>query len=150
MQRRAESLLIDCNVIIGVYDNHIKIDEVTEHNLVVTSGRNLVRDLLNSSGPSFITRLAVGTNNTAVSSTQTALLAEVFRDQITQRITSDGLLRLKYFLASTSVNGNTLREAGLFNASSGGVMFARVTHGDIVKTSSISLTYDWSINIGAS
>lgn len=56
-----------------------------------------------------------------------------------------------YYLGSGSANGNTLGEAGLFNAASGGTMFARVKLSPtIVKTSSIAVTFTWTINLGAS
>ena len=150
MPKLAEQIALTGNVVITVNDvaTGKMIARMKRKNLVVLAGRNLVRDLLN--GPTqYVTHLAVGTSATAISSTQTALVAEVFRDQITQRITSDGQLRLKYYLSSTSANGNTLQEAGLFNAASAGTMFARVATVAIAKTASITITYDWSINIGA-
>jgi len=53
-------------------------------------------------------------------------------------------------LPSTAANGVTLQEAGLHTASTGGVMFARVTYAGIAKSASISVTYDWTTTIGAS
>ena len=62
-----------------------------------------------------------------------------------------GILPVKYYLATVSANGNTLAEAGLLNASSGGTLFSRVVLAStIVKTTSITVTFQWDFTITAS
>ena len=119
-------------------------------NLVVDSGLNLIRDRLAGTSALFPTHLAVGTGSTAASAAQTTLVTEVFRDALTSTTTASKAVTFKYYLASGSANGNTIREIGLFTASSGGTMVARaVLASPIVKTSSVTATFTWTLNLSA-
>lgn len=145
-----ERSLISANVAIEVHDaltgELLQFEE--EHNLVVLSGRNLIRDVLNGAGgPYVLTHLAVGTGQDEVLWSDTGLGNEVFRDVLTKHTPDSGKLDVQYYLPSSSGNGNDLYEAGLFTSASGGTMFARVKHGKVAKTASITATYSWSINI---
>ncbi len=122
---------------------------VEQKNLVVTAGKNLVRDFLAGDSVAGITHLAVGTGNTAAAAADTELDTEVEREPITAVSKNSGQLVVTYFLATGVANGNTLREAGLFNDGSAGTMFSRaVLASDIVKTSSVSATFTWTITVG--
>lgn len=149
----AETINLAANVLVEVHDAETGavLDRQRIHNLVVNAGLNLIRDLLDGDAVAGITHFAVGTGTTAVSATQTALVTQVLRDAVTSRTSNAQQLVVGYYLASGSANGNTLWEAGLFNAASGGTMFARVKlASSIVKTASIAVTFTWTINLGAS
>ncbi len=120
------------------------------HNLVTLAGRNLARDLLVGDATATLTHFALGTGTTSVVAGDTALETEVYRDVITQTSTSDGEVEVKQYLSSTEANGSSLSEAGLLTASTGGVLFARVTYTPIAKTSSIAVSFTWTVTIGAS
>lgn len=122
-----------------------------EHkNLVVSGGLNLIRDLLDGDSVAGLTHFAVGTGTTAVASSQTTLGNQVFRDTVTQRTSNAQQLVVSYYLASGSANSSTLSEAGLFNAASGGTMFARVLLSPVInKTAAVAVTFNWTINLGA-
>ncbi len=115
-------------------------------NKIVTTGLDLVRDLLinTSAAP---THIAVGTDSMAPAAGNTALVTEVFRNLITRRTASPQKATFQLFLDTGDANGNTLKEAGIFNRSSGGTMLSRVTYADIVKTSGITATLTWDITI---
>lgn len=122
-----------------------------ESNLVVNAGLTLVRDLLDSTiaAPTPPTHLAFGTDATAAAGTQTALVAEVFRDALTSRVRTGLTITFKHFLSSSQANGNTLREWGLFNAAAAGTMFSRAVFGSpIIKTTSITVTSQWTVTVG--
>ena len=144
---------LDSNVQIDVHSAHdgrfLFGDRV--HNLVVTSGRNLIRDLLSGASTDELTHFGVGTSSTAVAAGDTDLGAIIGagRDVLTDINSASGQLTVKYYLNSSTGNGSTLREAGIFNASSGGALFARAVHSAIVKTSSVTVTYSWLITISA-
>lgn len=134
------------NVTIAACDiNGNLLCEYKEHNMAVTSGRNLIRDLLNNSTSSGLTHFAIGTSTTAVTSTQTTLGTQVFIDTITQTIADTAKLTVKYFLGTANANGSTLSEAGIFNSSAAGTMYSRVTHTGIVKDASTTVTYTWEL-----
>jgi hypothetical protein len=133
------------NVVIEVRDRRGRcLRRERRTNLVTTAGLNLLRDLLDASqGP--ITHFAVGTSGTAPASGNTALGAEVYRNVVSQRDKpANGQIVHRCFVPTTAANGSTLREAGLFNAASGGSLFSRIVYSDIVKTNSISVTITWT------
>ncbi len=127
---------------------------ITVGNLIVTDGRNIFRDLLLGSLPTVAagtaSHFAVGTDNTPVTAADVALAAEVFRASMTATSTGVAQARLKFFLSSGQANGNTLVEAGLLNDPTAGTLIGRIVHDAIVKTDSIQVTYNWTIDITAS
>ena len=124
------------------------IDTIEIDNLIVTTGLNLVRDLMAGDSVNAFTHFAVGTGTTAVDVGDTALETEVHRDVITQFVDTSGQLDVKYYLSSLQANGNTLSEAGILNAASTGTLFNHVLLSPtIAKSAAISVTFTWSITI---
>ena len=117
----------------------------SRHNLVVSAGLNLLRDLIYGDAAT-LSHGAVGTDATSPAAAQVALGAEVFRDQISQRTKQTASLIIKFVVGSQQANGQTLREAGLFNAISGGTMYARVTPDPVSKTDAILVVYTWTLS----
>ena len=146
------TVALDCNLRVEVRDaaTDALIAEELLHNLVVNAGLNLIRDLLDGDAVAGLTHFAVGTGTTAVAASQTALVTETFRAAVTSRTSSAESLSVKYYLPSGSANGGTLAEVGLFNAASSGTMFARAKLAStIAKTSSVTVTFTWAINLAA-
>jgi hypothetical protein len=122
------------------------------HNLAVDVGLNLIRDFMNGDAVTGLNggRFALGTSSTLEAPTDTALGMEVFRDQFTKITKLDKGLEIKYFLSSTSANGNAIAEAGLFgNGATGtagsGTMYARVTFPAEDKTNAEAWTFTWTL-----
>lgn len=150
--RTRDALDLTYNVTIEVRDaaSGRLLRRERRHNLVTLAGRNLIRDFLNGTASSgTISHLAVGAGTTAPTANDVALGAEVFRDVVTKRTPDAGKLQVQYYLASTAANGNSLTEAMLTTAASGGICFARVTFQAIAKTASITVTFSWDINVNA-
>lgn len=143
---------LKANLKIEIFDVKTKelLREINKKNLVTSSGRDIVRDLLNEVTDTGLTHIAIGTDSTAVVTGDTALGVEVYRNSITKRQSSPQSLILSLYVPSTAANGSTITEAGIFNAASAGNLFARAVHAGIAKTSSIALFYTWTINVGAS
>lgn len=121
------------------------------HNLTPTGGRNLLIDCLAYDGigiaPLGLTHIALGTGSTAPTNNDTALAAELLRDVVTGRTKNSLKLTLKYYLPANQGNGNTIREAGLFNAATLGTLYARyVLSNPVVKTSSIAVVFAWELS----
>jgi len=114
------------------------------HNTVVDTGLELIGDVMLglSLAPMYI---AVGTDNTAVTTSDTALGTEVFRNVITRRNGATGQRMIyQLYLDTDDANGYTLREGGIFVASSGGVMLSRVLLSPtITKTVAVTATLTW-------
>lgn len=150
-----DGLALRANVRIEVRD--AQTDALLEwravHNLVVDAGIGQILDRIfndTTTGPKFITHFAVGTSNAAVTSGQTALTAETFRDALTQVTRLNAVLTVRQFLSSTQANGVTLQEAGIFNASSGGTMLARAVYTGIAKDATRTVTFIWTFTLTAS
>jgi hypothetical protein len=144
-----EDLELGVNVRVWVHDLRTGLIRLHDegHNLVTAAGLNLLRDRLR--GTSLIdplSHLAVGTSSTATASGNIALGAEVFRDVFTQVTLGTASIVYRYYLGPNDANGNTLREAGLFNAPSGPTLYARRVLGSaIVKTIDIASTFEWTL-----
>lgn len=123
------------------------------HNLVVTSGRNLVRDFLNcDTGLTGIEYFAISTSTSAEVATDTGIGNEVTRDTFTQRTESAASLNLKYYLDSATANGYTLTKAALFGngattSSGSGTLYAEALFTGIAKTASVAVTFSWDCNM---
>lgn len=157
-----ENVLLFPNVRITVRDEAagIPIREIRTRNLFVDSGLVKLGDLFaypnrsddaddygDGKTPAFC---AVGTSGAMTTAGMTTLGAEVYRTKITRRHRHSKSILLYYYLSTSEANGNTLQEIGLFTEASGGLLWSRATHSAIVKTSSISVTYEWTHNFGAS
>ena len=154
------ALRVDVNVDVEVRDSETGevVERHARHNLFVSRGLEVLADALAGSGTysaeGNVTHMAVGTGTTAVSAADVALVTEVFRGALT-RVTRSGTggVVCELYLTSTQANGSTLTEAALFNgdglttANSG--MFARVLHPPIAKSSSVTVTYRWTLTLSA-
>ncbi len=140
------------------------VHERRYHNRIVKTGRGLVANLFagapGQTQPSRVTHMGVGTDGTEPTDDQTALLKErparegVPRKPIEEvsysEFTDAGVKRIRVTLRAVfdfeEANGtDALREAGVFTAASGGVMYNRVTFRDVTKTNAFKLTLLWDI-----
>lgn len=150
--KKESSIRITGRVIAQVRDAKTGkvLKTVRSKNLVVTSGLNLIGDLLKEDTAVGLNYFAVGTDNTAVVAGDTALGAEVYRGEITTQSRGSATLTVTLFLPTTAANGSSLVEIGLFTVDSGGVMFSRTVHSAITKTATVTVTYTWTFTFTAS
>lgn len=120
-----------------------------QENLVTNAGLDLFATLITGDSTSYPSHMAIGTGSTAAAASDTTLGAEVDRNAFATETTSSvGVITWKGFWNSTEANGNTIAEAGIFNASSSGTMSNRVVlSSTVAKTSSISLTITWTFTL---
>lgn len=133
--------------------NDVVYEQAPIHNLIVTSGKDLVLDrLFGLSGPpAAISSVGVGTDNTAAALGQTKLNPTVTGSVLIQ--TADaGTSRTAETVTITSTFGTgvanfTWAEAGLFNGNVNGtsLMFNRVVIGPFTKTSAVTIVYTTTI-----
>lgn len=116
------------------------------HNKIPNIGLTSILNLLSGTGQLPIAYFAVGSGNVAPAAGDTALGTERYRAATASEVVSGSTLTVSFVLGTGSANGYTLTEAGLFDLSSGGDLFARITYAGVAKTSSITLTYTWTIN----
>lgn len=155
-----EGLALKGNVDIVLYDELGAIkDERHIDNLIVDAGvegvasRIATHDgLINPT--SAYNYIALGTGSTTVSAADTALAAELppganyarLQDTTAQYSSTTKKLILSVMFMPGQATG-TLKESGIFNAATGGNMFARQTFNEITKASSDTLTVTWTITL---
>ena len=121
------------------------IEQRTVPNLVVDTGRAQLARGVSGVHQSAPTHFAVGTDEAEPDLSQTTLVHEVFRATMTQRTAAGVSAEFRYFMPSQVANGHTLKECGLFNAATGGTMFARAIYSEVVKTVSVTVLFVWTI-----
>lgn len=143
-----DTLKITGEVQFLLYDEAGILKETRSHNMIVGGGKNLVASRLSSNTESVVTHIGVGSLATAVSASDTALAAQIVRSILT---TAGGTLLANTVTYSTSmgpgVGTGSIVEAGLFNASSGGTLFARTTFAAISKSALDTLVINWKITV---
>jgi hypothetical protein len=132
-------------------------------NRIVTSGRRMVAQMFggvpSGTPPSKVSHMAVGEDGTAPADGDTGLRAqragrkpigEVTYEEFDEPIEGGSIRRIRARLTAEfdfgEANGDEpLREAGVFNAATGGVMYNRVTFQEVTKTGAFKLTLLWDI-----
>ena len=95
------------------------------------------------------TYIAVGTDDTTPTETDTTLGNEVLRKERQEysRDDTNGKITVSMWILSTEANSNDLKEVGVFDASSGGNMFSRNTFNTISKNNNIELWIDLEFTV---
>lgn len=130
-----------------LFDKDMHLKQVfIKHNLITYAGYKFLAECFGSSvRPDALKYIAVGKGTTSPKLTDTALENELFRKSCDYSYVDNNLfLSLGVTLAQGEATG-AITEAGLFNASSGGVMFDRVTF-PVINKDDLD-TYRISFNI---
>lgn len=140
---------------IKQYDaNGVLIDERNVNNLVVTTGRNWIRDRVIGTGTlggatGIMNYMAVGYGTGAnTDPAQTTLGSEVARVGATGSSSGNGAVQYQATFGA-GVGSTGVTEAGIFNASTSGTMLCRTLFSVINKGASDTLAITWTITIGS-
>lgn len=116
-------------------------------NVVTTVGKEFIVDSFqNSVELELMNYIGIGTSSTAEGAGDTALGTEV-ESRCTGTQTENGATTYRTSCTITAASARALVEAGLFSASTSGVMFARKTFSVINLATSDSITITWDITI---
>lgn len=115
-------------------------------NLVVSVGKTYVASRIIENTTDIMSHIAIGTNNIKQTVSDTTLAAEIARVAFTSVITND---RTMIYVSSydPGVGTGVISEAGIFNAASDGVMFARTSFSNVNKAAEDLLTITWAITV---
>lgn len=118
-----------------------------KHNLITSAGYNFLADCMcNTTRPSPLKYIAFGSGTTEPKLSDTALASERVRKQCDySHLAGSTYLALGVTLGAGEATGK-LTEAGLFNASSGGVLFDRVVFPEMNKEELDSYRVSFTIN----
>lgn len=119
------------------------------HNTVVTAGKNYLASIMQA-GTSFDAYyMQLGTGTTAVAAGDTGLqIPKGTRVAGTKTVVNNVLSIEAVFLSNNPATPEDITEAGLFTASSGGILFARSVFSATPKPVTDSLRIIWSITVG--
>jgi hypothetical protein len=127
-----------------------KIKERTVENLVVTVGRRHIADQLSGQLEAAMSHMATGSGTTAQVIGDTALETEINRKVFTSKTQGAGADANKVIYITEWAPGEgtgAITEAGIFNASTAGIMLSRTTFAVKNKGAGDSLTLTWTITI---
>lgn len=116
-------------------------------NLVVTAGRNFVASRMINTAATAMSHMAIGSGNTAAALGDTALGTELARVALSGASNS---ANQNTYSASfgPGVGTGTVREAGIFNANSGGTMLNRaLVTPEVVKNAPDTLNVNWTVSV---
>lgn len=141
------------SLLLTLTDENGNIKEQKEENLVVTTGLAFIASRMKDATTTAMTHIAIGTNNTAATAAQTALITEAARAALTSTtlvtttVANDTIQYVATFAAG--IGTGAIVEAGLFNAASVGTMLSRSVFLAINKGASDVLTITWKVTLTA-
>lgn len=143
-----KKIAVSGRVTLRAYDEHGElIFEDVGENLVVNTGLNHIADQMSDQGEAQMSHCAVGIDDTAPEAGQTELGEETYRETLDSVVQSTNSVDYTTEFGPGEGTGN-LRETGIFNASSGGVMLARYTF-TYNKGAGDTLVVAWKITFTA-
>jgi hypothetical protein len=136
-----------CKGIMKIVDKKTGKVILERHNRFVTVGLNSIAALLNGESSAIPTHIAVGTSSAAIANSQTALVGtELARVVFDSHVRTGNSIEL---VATFGVGTGTgaWEEAGIFSASTAGIMFSRVLTGTYTKRASDVFEVRWTYTI---
>lgn len=142
-----ESINVKGNLeVILLDENGLQKDYRQVKNLVVAVGKDVIASRLVGNSLAIMSHMAVGSSNTAATTSQTALGTELGRvalDSTTRA--ANTITYVATFPAGTGTGA--LTEAGILNAASTGNMLCRTVFGIVTKTSSDTVIITWNVTV---
>ena len=115
-------------------------------NLVVAVGKDTIASRMVGNATAIMSHMAVGSSNTAATTSQTALGGELGRvalDSTTRA--SNTITYVATFPAGTGTGA--LTEAGILNAASSGNMLCRTVFGVVTKAAGDTVVITWNVTV---
>jgi hypothetical protein len=148
-----ESIQIKGRLKVDTFINGVFTEGEWRDNVITTNGKNAIATFLNGgSAATLVSHMGFGTSSTAVAAADTALGAELSgngyaRVAVTKSNPSANVAQ--YVATLTGITAaTTVQEAGLFNASTAGTLFAHQLTGAVsLQTAQDSLQITWQVTI---
>ncbi len=114
------------------------------HNLVVTTGKEVVASRLGNGGAAAMSHMALGTSTVEPIAAHTALLAEAGRAVITNTTVTGPTVQYTSVF-SPGVGTGAITEAGIFNDATDGAMLCRTVFPVVNKSEFDTVTIVWTV-----
>ena len=127
-------------------DGAIKEDQTVD-NLVVTTGLNFIASRMRDASVTAMSHMAVGSGSATAAANNAVLGTELGRVALTSTTaTNNSVAYVATF--GPSVGTGAVTEAGLFNASTAGVMLCRTVFSVVNKEAADTMAITWTVTIG--
>ena len=134
-------------VSIKIFDAAGKLKEkIFVPNLVVQSGRDWIVSRMGSDTPVLMSHMAIGSDATATSTSQTTLISELGRTVLGSSVVVDNTITYTSAFAP-GVGTGSIVEAGIFNDVTAGTMLCRTVFGVVTKDAADTMTISWTITV---
>ncbi len=133
------------------YRDGLLIFEHSGPNIVTSVGKNTITEILKENVLLRPSHMAIGTDPTPPAESQIALVAEITTPA--RSATGIGVVltnEITYSASFTNTSAGPLivEEAGLFNAATGPVMYARWLSSTVTMAVNDILAFDWTLTVG--
>lgn len=143
-----DKLKVSGNVKLEHYNENGDIIETKEFkNLIVSTGKDFIAQRMKDDITNVMSHMAVGTGDTAATLSDTTLETEIDRNALDSTTVTDNDVTYVATYPAGDATG-ALTEAGIFNASSAGVMLCRTVFPVVNKSAGDSVTITWTITVG--
>jgi hypothetical protein len=142
-----ESINVKGNLeVILLDENGNQKDYRKVNNLVVAVGKDTIASRMVGNTTAIMSHMAVGTSNTAATTSQTTLGTEVGR--VVLDSTSRSANTITYVATFGAGTGTgALTEAGILNASSAGSLLCRTVFGVVTKAAGDTIVITWNVTV---
>lgn len=145
-----EQITVTGDVKITVFDENGNIKEVRDiKNLVVDGGKSFIASKIAQSGSLNISYMGIGTGLSSPIYSNTALDSQIAKRQTTAIAYTSGTNQVTFTSSFSGVthHNTAVSEAGLFCASTGGVMVCRTVFGSFTILSTDTIGISWTLSI---
>ena len=132
--------------IVRTDSNNNIVEKIHIPNLVVNTGKSYIANRMTSNSLTIMSHMALGTDDTTTDVAQTALISEISRVALTSQTNLNNTVT---YVASygPGIATGALKEAGIFNSDTNGIMLCRTVFNVINKNINDTITVSWAITI---
>lgn len=135
-------------LVLKKFDDKMRlIEQVEVPNLVVNVGKQYIASRMAFNSADLMSHMAIGNNNTTPQLGNTSLISELARVAFDSVNINNTTVSFTATFGPTVGTGN-LVEAGIFNASSEGIMLCRTTFPTVSKSPTQTISITWNVSVG--
>jgi hypothetical protein len=132
---------------VTLTNEHGEVVEQRAANLVVTTGKNFTASRMVGVASNVMSHMALGSSSTAAAVGDTTLGTELGRVALTAGTAANNVVTYTATFGTGVATGG-VQEAGIFNASSAGILLCRVVFAVVNKGANDTIAITWTVTVG--
>jgi hypothetical protein len=132
---------------VTLTNEHGEVVEQRAANLVVTTGKNFTASRMVGVASNVMSHMALGSSSTAAAVGDTTLGTELGRVALTAGTAANNVVTYTATFGTGVATGG-VQEAGIFNASSAGILLCRVVFAVVNKGANDTMAVTWTVTVG--